>query len=91
MRVTVYDVLTTRCGWSDSEARERGKNVSHYYDNHIRTTKAPKDAQGVAVYDEDDVPGLVEGARNLKNGETSHSAYEKPTKFAGWNSDEMGF
>jgi hypothetical protein len=91
MRVSVYDVLTTRCGWSASEARERGKNVSHYYDNHIRAEKAPKDAQGVAVYDEADVPGLMEAARNLKNGETSQSAYQKPTKYAGSTLDEMGF
>jgi hypothetical protein len=91
MRVSVHDLLTTRCGWSDAEARERGKNVSHYYDNHIRATKALKDAQGIAVYDEDDVPGLMEAARNLKNGEASQSSYNKPTKYTGSTLDEMGF
>ncbi|MEU7906312.1 hypothetical protein [Actinoplanes sp. NPDC049118] len=91
MRVYVHEVLTTRCGWTEQDARERGKNVSHYYDNHIRPTKAPKDAQGVAIYDESDIAGLMEAARNLKAGKTSASSYTKPTRFAGHSSEDMGF
>jgi len=91
VRVSVYDVLTTRCGWTDQQARERGKNVSHYYDNHIRATKAPKDAQKVAIYDESDVAGLMEAARNLKDGKASSDSYGKPTKFAGHSLEDMGF
>ncbi|MCY1136380.1 hypothetical protein OWR29_00095 [Actinoplanes sp. Pm04-4] len=91
VRVHVYDVLTKECGWSDQNARDRGKNVSHYYDNHIRTTKAPKDGQNVAINDETDVPGLIEAARNIKDGGASANAYAKPTKFAGFSLEDMGF
>jgi hypothetical protein len=91
VRVHVYDVLTNQCGWTDQDARDRGKNVSHYYDNHIRTTKAPKDSQNVAVYDETDVPGLIEAARNISDGRASADAYAKPTKFAGSSLEDMGF
>jgi len=91
MRVSVYEILTTRCGWSDSEARERGKNVSHHYDNHIRSTKAPKDSRNIAIYDESDISGLIEAANNMKNGRASGSAYDKPTKYSGSTSEDMGF
>jgi hypothetical protein len=91
MRISVYEVLTTMCGWSDLEARERGKNVSHYYDNHIRMTKAPKDSQGIAIYDESDVAGLIEAAHNLRNGKTSNNSYDKPTKYVGSTMEDMGF
>jgi hypothetical protein len=91
MRISVYEVLTTRCGWSDLEARERGKNVSHFYDNQIRATKAPKDSQGIAVYDESDVAGLIEAAHNLKNGKASDNPYSKATRYVGSTMEEMGF
>jgi hypothetical protein len=91
MRVIVSHVLTQRCGWTDAEARERGKNVSHFYDNHIRATKAPKDDKGLAVYDESDVPGLIQAAQNIKDGHGRGSAYDKPTTFKGTTMADMGF
>jgi hypothetical protein len=91
MRVFVYDVLTERCGWTDSEAREKGKNVSHFYDNFIRATKAPKDDKGIAVYDENDIPGLIQAAQNIKDGKSRGSAYDKPTNFKGTTMDDMGY
>lgn len=46
MRISVREILTTRLGWSDSDAQKFAANVSHFYDNRIRHEKAPKDAQG---------------------------------------------
>lgn len=91
MRVWVYEVLTERCGWSDAEAKARGANVSHFYDNSIRITKAPKDAKNLAIYDETDIPGIMQAAANIKYGEQSRSAYDKPTAFSGTSLEEMGF
>ncbi|WP_281428331.1 hypothetical protein [Actinoplanes hulinensis] len=43
------------------------------------------------MYDESDIAGLMEAARNIKEGKASASAYTKPTKFAGSSLEDMGF
>jgi hypothetical protein len=91
MRVIVQDLLVAKCGWSEQDARRLAANVSHYYDNHIRAMKAAKDLEGIAVYDENDVAGLMEAAHNIRNKDTSDSPYNKPTKYTGSTDEEMGF
>ena len=89
--MSVREILTTRLGWSDSDAQKFAANVSHFYDNRIRHGKAPKDAQGIAIYDESDIDGLIDAARNIKSGRASDNAYDKPTRFAGSTAEDMGF
>jgi hypothetical protein len=67
-RVHVRDLLIA-AGYPDDWVRANAAHVSRTYYHHRRPgPKAPKDGAGIAIYEQSDAAGLLDAARDLKEG-----------------------
>nr|WP_296065340.1 hypothetical protein [uncultured Actinoplanes sp.] len=67
-RVIVRDLLIA-AGYPEDWVRAKAAHVSRVYYHHRRPgPKAPKDGAGIAVYGPADSAGLLEVARELRDG-----------------------
>ena len=73
-RVIVRDLLI-EAGYLPDWVSAKAAHVSRIYYHHRRPgPKAPKDGAGIAIYGAEDGPGLLDVARELKDGERSPAA-----------------
>jgi hypothetical protein len=70
-RVVVRDLLI-EAGYPETWVSAKAAHVSRIYYHHRRPgANAPKDGAGIAVYGPEDRPGLLDVARELKDGDSS--------------------
>jgi len=68
-RVVVRDLLI-EAGYPEAWVSAKAAHVSRIYYHHRRPgPKAPKDSAGIAVYGPEDRSGLLDVARELKDGD----------------------
>jgi hypothetical protein len=69
-RVVVRDLLI-EAGYREEWVSSKAAHVSRIYYHHRRPgPKAPKDSAGIAIYGPEDRSGLLDVARELKEGDT---------------------
>jgi hypothetical protein len=69
-RVVVRDLLI-KAGYPEDWVSAKAAHVSRIYYHHRRPgIKAPKDSAGIAIYGPEDSSGLLDVARELKDGDS---------------------
>jgi hypothetical protein len=78
-RVVVRDLLI-EAGYPEAWVTAKAAHVSRVYYHYRRPgPKAPKDNAGLAVYGPEDRSGLLDVARELKDGDASQPNHEAAT------------